>query len=433
MKKIIIKRLIDLVIIILILSTIPIYSQKDRTFDKLAFQGANIRAVFQFLAETGNINIVVDPSVSGNITLELKSIGWQKVMDILLETFDLTAVQNENYLRILKTADYQTELLSKKEFEEKQQQLIDPETRIVKIDNATAADIAPSVRPVLSDRGQVTIDARSNSLIIKELPEFFPDVIQFIRSLDKETGQLRISGKYMLIDSDFMDALGVRWKTQLVEEEMDLVNVEKNPETDIATEQRLEAYSETDMVATQLGQFRWGIISGDFNIEAQISAMTSTGKGRIIDHPEIVTLDNMQAEIYSGEQVPIFTMTEAGNATASFYSTGTKLTVTPHITSEDRILMKLDCERSAFSPSAAGGVSFTIITKNASTSVLVSDGETVVIGGLTTQDTKTSHSGVPFFKDLPLIGKLFQYNQERTTSSDLVFFITPEILSKESE
>lgn len=421
-----------MVLIALITYILPVFSQQDQVFNNLTFQHANIRAVFQFLAETGNLNIVVDPTVSGSITLQLKNISWQKVMDIILETFDLTSIPNQGYVRIMRTEDYQNELLSDREFLEKQKDLLDLETRVIKINNATADEVAPSVQPALSKRGQITVDQRSNSLIIKELPGNFPNVMALINSLDKETGQLKISGKYMLIDSDFMRELGVRWKAQQLEQDKDLVDVEKLPAAEKVTDgERMELFSETDLVATQLGQFRWGIISGNFNLEAQISAMTSNGKGRIIDHPEIITLDNMEAEIYSGEKVPIFTMTEAGNATATFYTTGTKLTVTPHITSEDRILMKLTCERSAFAPSAAGGVTFTILTKNANTNVLVSDGETIVIGGLTTQDTKTIESGVPFFKDLPLIGKLFKYNRETTTTADLVFFITPEILVRE--
>ena len=156
-----------------------------------------------------------------------------------------------------------------------------------------------------------------------------------------------------------------------------------------------------------------------------ISAIISEGKGEIIDHPEIITLDNQKAIIYSGERIPINTLDEAGNVVTTFYETGTRLEVTPHITAENRILMSLKPERSAYNPTPGG---YTIITRNANTNLIVSNEETVVIGGLTSRESRRQESGIPILKDIPLIGRLFRYQRKDISTSELVIMITPEIL-----
>lgn len=392
------------------LSLLFALAQVNRQFSVLDFQAASLQAVFQFLAETGNINIIVDPAVKGTVTMRLKDISWQDVMDIILETYGLVGIKEKNYVRVMYKSDYFKSEVAERQYEEQKRELEELQMKILKINYATASEIASSVQGVLSSRGSVTVDQRTNSIIVRDIPQVFKKVEDLIAELDKPTKQIRISAKIMLIDSNYLNELGIRWAAE---------KITTQPGG------RVSAASEANLVAAKLASFTWGVVSGEYDLVTSLAAIISNNKGQIIDHPEIITLDNKTATIYSGERIPINTLDEAGNVITVFYETGTKLEVTPHITSENRILMHLKPERSAYNPTAGG---FTIITRNAETNLLVGDKETVVIGGLTSQETQVAEKGVPLLKDIPLIGRLFRYNSKSVISKDLVIFITPEIL-----
>lgn len=399
-----------LTFVLLFFALLHIVAQTNKRFPVLDLQNASLQAVFQFLAETGNINIILDPAVKGNVTMRLRDISWQDVMDVVLDTYGLIAIKEKNYIRVMYKTDYFKNEVAQKQYEEQRRELEELETKVIRINYATANEIASSVQGVLSSRGSVTVDQRTNSIIVRDIHASFAKVDALIAELDKPTKQIRISAKIMLIDSNYLNELGIRWSAEKM------------------TEQpggRLTVSSEANLVATKLASFTWGIISGEYNLSASIAAIISNNKGTIVDHPEIITLDNKTATIYSGERIPINTLDEAGNVVTTFFETGTKLEVTPHITAENRILMHLKPERSAYNPTAGG---FTIITRNAETNLLVGDKETVVIGGLTSQETQHAEKGVPILKDIPLIGRLFRYNSKSVISKDLVILITPEIL-----
>ncbi len=396
--------------ILLILPLLFALAQKNPRFELLDFQSASLQAIFQFLSETGDVNIVVDPNVEGTVTMRLKDITWQQVLTIILETYDLISVPTENTLRIMYRADYYKDEVSKRQFAEQTRELVDLTMKVIKINYATADEIAKSLAEVLSKRGKVIVDDRTNSLIITDIPDVFPKLTALIDELDKPTRQIKISAKIMLVDSDFLDEFGVQWQGRKVTE---------HPGGEVTVDVL------TDRVADKLARFTYGIIAGEYDLSAAVAAIISEGKGRIIDRPEIITLDNKSATIYSGERIPVTTLDEAGNVITVMYETGTKLEVTPHITAEDRILMNLKPERSAYNPTPGG---YTIITRNAKTNLIVADRETIVIGGLVTQETKWEESGVPVLKDIPLIGALFRYKRESIANKELIIMVTPEIL-----
>ena len=180
-----------------------------------------------------------------------------------------------------------------------------------------------------------------------------------------------------------------------------------------------------DRVDNPAGDYNVQIIGHDWSVDALVEAIVESGKGKIVAHPEITTVENRQARIQMGQKVPIKQFDESGNVVIKFEEIGTILQVTPHITAENQILLYMKPERSTFEFEAAGVV---INTNNAETNVIVNNGQTAVIGGLTTQDEVESEIGVPLLKDIPLIGRLFKYSQKSTESRDLVIFVTPTIV-----
>ncbi len=200
-----------------------------------------------------------------------------------------------------------------------------------------------------------------------------------------------------------------------------------NPERQNFAEEEGRIGGTSQMTSTKIGQFAISRLEGDYNIGAVLSTVESSNKGKIIAHPEVTTLDNVEAYIQMGQKIPIKQFDPSGNTIITFYDVGTKLRVTPHVTSENRILLHLVPERSSYQFDPNGVI---INTQNAETNVVVENGETAVIGGSTNQETKNLKVGLPFLKDIPLIGFLFGYDKKEVITRDLVIFVTPTIVDK---
>jgi len=181
-------------------------------------------------------------------------------------------------------------------------------------------------------------------------------------------------------------------------------------------------------VAKTIGKFTYGTIKNSYNLNAAIANLASHNKAHILAQPSISTMDNETATILMGQEIPLKMFDQSGNVVIKMYQVGTKLIVTPHITSPTRILMHLHPERSSYSYDPNGVI---ISTQKAETNVVVSDGQTAVIGGLTNQEKKTSTVGVPILKDIPLLGMLFRYTKHETVTNDLVIFVTPHLVKDE--
>ena len=180
-----------------------------------------------------------------------------------------------------------------------------------------------------------------------------------------------------------------------------------------------------DDVSDPVGEFIFSTAQPGWELDAALRALVSDGNGKIVAHPEVITVDNKEATIQSGQKIPIKTFDPSGNVVITFEEVGTILRVTPHITSENRILLHLKPERSTYEFDPNGVI---INTNNAETNVVVENGQTVVIGGLTTQDVVKNHIGVPVLKDIPLLGHLFGYTKKRVENRDLVIFVTPTVV-----
>jgi len=392
-------------------STVP---NPNKPIKTLNFQNAEVRSVLNFLAEYGEVNIVAAPTVEGNVSLSLKDVTWQQALDILTKTYGLTAVEESGYIRVLPTGEWMEESQAIQQHAAQQRTLVELQNRIIPVDNASAKDLVTPVQSLLTERGHLEVDERTNSLIIQDTPSNIERVEEFVLKLDRETAQIKISAQLVEVSTTALEEIGVDWT--LTGQKIEADGDEYNHTTSV------RGASE---VVDAITDFTFGTIQDGWDLEAQISALVSDGLGKIIAHPEITTVDNKLARIQMGQKIPVKQYDASGNVVITYEEIGTILKVTPHITSENRILMHLMPERSTYEYDPNGLI---INTNNAETNVVVENGQTVVIGGLTTQDLIESESGVPILKDIPVLGYLFKYKKKRVENRDLMIFVTPTIV-----
>jgi type IV pilus assembly protein PilQ len=401
----------------------------------LSLTNADIKSVLMYLSSYSGVNIVASPSVEGNVTLRLSNVTWKEALDIILETYVLVGVESENYIRVVKAADYYAEKAAEEKHLMEQETMIPLSTHIVSVKYNVAAEMKKAVQGLLSARGAVDHDQRTNSLIIRDLPENLRRVDELISVLDKETKQIKISAQLLEVESGFLREIGVDWRVvnayglDTPVNEVDPNNpidelFFNNPERqNYASEEGL--IQGTKNMSDRLAQFSFARLVDDYTVNGILSTIESSNKGKIIAHPEVTTLDNVEAYIQMGQKIPIKQFDPSGNTIITFYDVGTKLKVTPHVTSENRILLHLNPERSSYQFDPNGVV---INTQNAETNVVVENGETAVIGGLTNQENLTLKTGLPILKDIPVIGFLFGYEKREVVTRDLVIFVTPTII-----
>lgn len=432
-------KIIIFLVLILIPLTLGITQQDEKVIKNLNLQNADIRAVISFLADYADVNIVAAPTVTGNVTLSLQNVTWRQALDIVLKTYSLAGVQEEGYIRVLPLNEYLQEQSAVEKQRADQRLLVGLEMEIVAIKYSHATDMVNPIKSMLSDRGSINVDERTNSLIIRDIPENIAKVREILNTLDKETQQIRISAQLLEMDTDLLREFGVNWffhGTRIFDRNPsgpsgnDWYGVADSLGFDASGATRPGTGIFADKVSDPVSRFVFGLIKADSSatIKGQISALASTTKLKIVAHPEITTLDNKLASIQLGEKIPIKQFDAAGNVVITFVNVGTILKVTPHITAENRILMHLIPERSQSKSDPAGII---IQTTNAETNVMVENGQTVVIGGLTTQDEEKLSVGVPILKDIPLLGYLFRYTKKRVNTKDLVIFVTPTIVTEE--
>ena len=415
----------------------------------LSLTNADIKSVLVYLSSYGGVNIVASPAVEGNVTVRLSNVTWRDALDIICQTYGLAKVEAGNYIRVMKAEDYYAENSALQKSLQDVENTKPLQTEIISVKYNVASEIKTAVKGLLSTRGNVDTDERTNSLIIRDLPENLVKVDDLIQVLDKETQQIKISAQLLEVESGFLRELGVDWRIinqdfvpeaptqpgatsppdQLFPENPAYQDFAKGEASQNGTKQfsgdKLGQFSVSKLVKVDHGLFK-----GTYDIGAILATVESSNKGKIIAHPEVTTLDNVEAYIQMGQKIPIKQFDPSGNTIITFYDVGTKLRVTPHVTSENRILLHLIPERSSYQFDPNGVI---INTQNAETNVVVENGETAVIGGLTNQEINSLKVGLPILKDIPILGYLFGYNKKEITTRDLVIFVTPTIVDRPAQ
>ncbi len=382
----------------------------------LQFQSADIRSVLRFLADYGKVNVVVAPNVEGTVTIQLSNVNWRTAMEIIGRTYDLAVIDDGGgYLRVLTAKHYREEQSEAEKHKKEQRELVELETRIVKISNSGSDDIVKTAKSLLTERGEAISDTRSNSIILREVPANLDRVISYIQELDKPAKQIKISTQLLEVFTNDLNELGISWEAEGTWKPSSTSSVSYPQKGEVLTRP-------SGAVA---GRYTVNFLQNGWTAKAIVEAIVSSGKGKIIAHPEITTVENKKAKIQLGQKVPVKQFDQSGNVVIKFEEVGTILNVIPHITAENQILLYLKPERSTYQFDPNGVI---INTSNAETNVIVENGQTAVIGGLTTQDEVESEVGVPILKDIPIVGLLFKFKRTRSESRDLVIFVTPSIV-----
>lgn len=440
----------------------------------LDFQDIEVRRVLQLLADFTGINMVAADTVQGNITLRLKDVPWDQALDIILKTKNLDKRRNGNVIWIAPVS----ELIKAEEEEAKaiaqSVKLAPLQTEYIQLNYAKAADIeklitegknasrsgssntgsgadplGDSVGSLLSPRGTVSVDPRTNTLIINDTSAKIDQIRQMIDLLDVSVKQVMIEARIVRATTDFTKEMGVKWgilsqgitnNNHLLVGGSDttlwnLREPEENSELggytyDIERPQNLNV----DLGVTSPGASRiaFGLISlSDFMLDLELSALQADGYGEVISTPKVLTADKQNAKVASGTQIP-YQSSEGGGvnavSTTEFIDATLSLDVTPSITPDGKVQMQLNI--TSDSPGAPTPTGQLTINKNAvNTNVLVDNGETVVLGGIFEQQTANSQTKVPFLGDIPYIGRLFRKDITSDNKRELLIFVTPRIVN----
>jgi type IV pilus assembly protein PilQ len=333
--------------------------------------------------------------------------------------------------------------LSAKEAKKKAEDLI---TRIIPINYATAATVETTIKKSLSARGDTVVDTRTNTLIVKDIARAIDDVVSLIKILDKPIAQIMIEARIVEASLTFSRQLGVQWggnsnfdaahgnaTGRNFPNSIGITGGSSMGSTTSGNGNFLVNMPAAAGSATGGGAigFQFGSISKAFNLDLVLSALESTGEGRIISSPRVSALDNKEAKIEQGLSIP-FSTTSASGTQIQFIDAKLALTVTPHATPDNRVFLKIQATKNAPDTSITGANNQPSIRKNeATTEILLGDGETAVIGGILSTNRSTSYTKVPFFGDLPFLGWLFRSKTTTETKGELLIFITPRVVRQE--
>jgi type IV pilus secretin PilQ/predicted competence protein len=380
----------------------------------LDVQGADIHTVLRSIAEYAGVNIVADTDVTGRITLRALDLPWPDMLQAVCRSMGLVAIDHGLVIRVATERVAQDETVARESAARKQEDYMPLKTRIVTMRYAQAGELKELISTMRGSRGQVEVDPRTNALILTDIEPRLDLLEQTLHSLDSQTMQVEITAE--IVDVDFTAAreLGITWGV----DNFHSVSANASGMLEVATQNILEPAGTAEI----------GMLRSFGEVSARIEALANDNKADIISTPRITTVNNRQARILVGKEVPLITMDQAGNAITELKKVGITLEVTPYVNSEDQITLDLHPEVSDLSSQSTvqGGVVFT--TTQADARVMVCEGETAVIGGLIRTLEGELERGVPFLKDVPVIGQLFKHTYTRNEKRELLIFVTPRLV-----
>ncbi|NWO09929.1 type IV pilus secretin PilQ [Chromohalobacter salexigens] len=404
----------------------------------LNFQNIQVREVLSVLSDFSGVNIVASDSVQGSVTLNLTQVPWDQALDLILKSHGL-ASRREGDVIVVAPAD-ELAHMERQTLENRvqSQQLAPLKTEYVQVRYAKAADLATMLRGsegfgLLSERGRVTVDERTNTLLVRDTPEQLAGIRDMLDKLDVPVRQVQIEARIVIARDTTSQELGVNWgvsQRQGVTFDEDGVGsvVDRNP----SGANRGSAGLSVDLGDSEGSgsAFSFGYLSGDVLLDLELNALESEGKSQTISQPKIITANQKKAVIKQGQEIPYQESTSSGATNVEFKEAVLSLAVTPQITPDDSIVMDLLINNDTVADSSYDGAP-AIDTNSIETQVLVNDGETVVLGGILTSEQLRNLSKTPLLGDLPFIGSLFRYTQESNEKVELLIFITPKIIGDE--
>ncbi|MCA9559894.1 MAG: type IV pilus secretin PilQ, partial [Myxococcales bacterium] len=431
-------------------SSRPVTQRKRYKGRRINFdvKDGDIHNILRLLAKEGNVSIVTSDAVQGTVTLHLKLVPWDQALDIVLKTKGLGMVWEGDIIRV----DTLDNLNVERDAELKRQadlvKLEALESRLITVNHADAGQLLPRVRGVLSERGKIEFDARTNTVVVTDISAHLDAAEDIIRRLDTQTPQVLIEARIVEVNEVNTQQLGIQWGGDAIfsaatgnptglrfPSTVGISGANDDAQAPIEGTASNPNFVVNLPAATGLGSggalgLTFGSIDSTFNLNVRLSALESHGTVKIVSSPRITTLDNKEATISQGVSIPISQVSAAGVQTV-FFDAVLRLTVTPHVTQDGNIYLKMRAENNTpdFQNVGAGGDP-TILKKEASTELLLRDGDTTVIGGIYTSNAGYTRAEVPFLARIPILGALFRNHQESDRRTELLIFVTPRIVNR---
>lgn len=439
--------------------------QKEYTGERLTlnFQDIETRAVLQLLADTSGQNMVISDSVGGNVTLRLQNVPWDQALDIVMRTKGLDMRRDGNVMFVApaqEIAAREKELLSARQ---QVQQLAPLRTEYLQINYAKASDLAALIKSgqnssLLSERGSVAIDERTNTLLLQDTSERLADIRRLVSTLDIPVRQVLIEARIVIVNDDYSRELGVRFgataafehggadgagivgANNFVVEDDDVV-LSPNPalvgngRPGFVQGDPIDRYMVNLPVANPAGRLALTLLDSDYIVDLELSAAQAEGRGEIISSPRLITANQREATIEQGVEIPYQESSSSGATTTQFKKAVLSLKVTPQITPDNRVILDLTVSKDSVGQlvaSATGGFVPSIDTREIVTQVLVNDGQTVVLGGILETERRDAETKVPWLGDVPVLGRLFKTTSKTDNKDELLIFVTPRILREGS-
>ena len=425
----------------------------------LNFQDIETRAVLQLLADASGQNIVVSDSVTGNVTLRLQNVPWDQALDIVLRTKGLGQRRQDNVIIVAPSEELaareKSELAAKKDIAE----LTPLRSEYLQVNYAKASDMAALIksqgRSLLSARGNVAVDDRTNTLLLQDTAERLADIRRLVATLDIPVRQVLIESRIVIVNDDFTRELGAilgftgitknganglvtttgtaAGTDQILGSGLTNLQTTGSPfPVSVPTGATVANRYNVNLPATSpAGSIALGVLGADYMVDLELSAAQTETRAEIISSPRVITANQKEATIEQGVEIPYQDAASSGATTVQFKKAVLSLKVTPQITPDNRIILSLDVKDDSVGTVvvASGGINVpSIDTREISTQVLVNDGQTVVLGGILATTHRTDETKVPFLGDVPILGNLFKTSTKTNDKDELLIFVTPKIL-----
>ncbi|MEQ1727209.1 MAG: type IV pilus secretin PilQ, partial [Vicinamibacterales bacterium] len=393
----------------------------------LDFQQADLRAVLRVFAEISGLNIVIDPAVKGTVDVALRDVPWDQALDIILRANKLGYMVDGTVVRIAPLVTLSDEENQRRKLADEQALAGELKVLTRMLSYARAEELQVLLtKSVLSKRGSVQVDQRTNTIIISDLPESLDAASALLTTLDTAQPQVEIEARIIQTTKTFARALGVQWgSTGRVDPVLgNTTNLAFPNSGSLTSKANLAVGAATSGVGLALGS-----VNGAFNLDVALSALESSGNGRILSTPKVTTLNNVEAEVTQGIQIPLQTIAN-NTVTVTFKDAALTLKVTPQITAAGTVIMKVALENATpdFAKAAGPAAIPPINTQRALTTLLVNDNQTSVIGGIYTSSLQNSSDRTPGLGRIPLLNWLFKRERIDDESRELLIFITPRII-----
>lgn len=428
----------------------------------LNFQDIETRAVLQLLAETSGRNIVVSDTVQGNVTLRLRNVPWDQALDIVMTTKGLDMRQNGNVIIVAPAEEIAARETADLEAKQAIMELEPLYSEFMQVNYAKATELAALIsstegqNSLLSERGTVSVDDRTNTLLVQDTADKLQQIRRLVETLDIPIRQVLIESRIVIVNDDLSRDLGIRLGvTAFNENSSDGVTVISG--TGTGTDQMIGSaldnladpangtifpielptldnrYNVTVPIGNAAGRFALAVLESDYLVDLELTALEAEGRGEIVSTPRVITANQTEARIEQGVEIPYQESASSGATTTQFKKAVLALTVTPQITPDNNIIMDLLVSNDTVGDlvaSATGGFVPSIDTRVVQTQVLVADGQTVVLGGIYETERRETITKVPFLGDIPGVGNLFKSRQNLTNKAELLIFVTPKILTE---